>query len=163
MKKLIAMLLALCIAATALACNAHTPEALAEQFIAVVNAKDQGKQKALIHPSCFQGLSAVQRQFLNEVLARDFRETIPQTRTAKVTKLDEGELPFSGMVVWPTKPTHQLEIEFSTGEHSSTSIIRFIAKEKDQWFIIVPMANDENLKKYEEKKKSQPVAPPDKK
>jgi hypothetical protein len=32
---------------------------------------------------------------------------------------------------------------------------RFIAKEKDQWFIIVPMLNKENLKKYEEIKKSQ--------
>jgi hypothetical protein len=67
------------------------------------------------------------------------------------------------MIVWPVKPTHRFEIEFSTGENSSTSIIRFIAQEKDQWFIIIPMLNSENLKKYEEfevRQKAKPSAEP---
>ena len=154
MKKLTAVLVMLALASSVYAGNNDTPETLAELFIAAVNAKSKEKQKATIHPRCFADLSPVQEEYLDETLARDFRKTIPEKRTVKVTKLDDGTLPFGDMVVWPLNPTHQLEIEFSTGENSS-SIIRFIGKEKGQWFIIVPMINNENLMKYKEKKKSQ--------
>ncbi|MBI2471733.1 MAG: hypothetical protein HYV59_10910 [Planctomycetes bacterium] len=155
MKKLAAVLVIVIMASIAYAGNNETPKTLAEQFIAAVNAKSKEKQKATIHPQCFTDLSQVQKEYLEETLARDFRKTIPEKRTVKVTKLDGGTLPFGDMVVWPLKPTHRLEIEFSTGENSSSNIIRFIAKDKDQWFFIVPMINKENLKKYEEKKKPQ--------
>lgn len=155
MKKVAAVLVMLTLAVSVYAGKNGTPETLAEQFIAAVNAKSKEKQKETIHQRCFADLSPVQKEYLDETLARDFRKTIPEKRTVKVTALDDGALPFGDMVVWPTKPTHQLEIEFITGENSSCTIIRFIAKEKDQWFIIVPMVNDENLKKYEERKKSQ--------
>ena len=154
MKKLTAVLVMLALASSVYAGNNDTPETLAEMFIAAVNAKSKEKQKATIHQRCFADLSPVQEEYLDETLARDFRKTIPEKRTVKVTKLDDGTLPFGDMVVWPLNPTHQLEIEFSTGENSS-SIIRFIGKEKGQWFIIVPMINNENLMRYEEKKKSQ--------
>jgi len=154
MKKLTAVLVMLALASSVYAGNNDTPETLAEMFIAAVNAKSKEKQKATIHPRCFADLSPVQEEYQDETLARDFRKTIPEKRTVKVTKLDDGTLPFGDMVVWPLNPTHQL-IEFSTGENSSSSIIRFIGKEKGQWFIIVPMINNENLMRYEEKKKSQ--------
>ena len=155
MKKLTAVLVMLALASSVYAGNNDTPETLAEMFIAAVNAKSKEKQKATIHPRCFADLSPVQEEYQDETLARDFRKTIPEKRTVKVTKLNDGTLPFGDMVVWPLNPTHQLEIEFSTGENSSSSIIRFIGKEKGQWFIIVPMINNENLMKYKEKKKSQ--------
>lgn len=143
MKKLAVVLVIVIVASSVYAVNNETPETLAEQFIAAVNTKNKEKQKATIHPQCFADLSPVQKDYLEETLARDFRKTIPEKRTVKVTKLDGGMLPFGDMVVWPLKPTHQLEIEFSTGENSSSNIIRFIAKDKDRWFIIVPMINRE--------------------
>ncbi len=154
MKKLIAVLVMMAIVASVYAGKSDTPEVLAEMFVAAVNAKSKEKQQATILPRCFADLSPVQMEYLDETLARDFRKTIPEKRTVKVTELDGGTLPFGDMVIWPLNPTHQLEIEFSTGENSSCNIIRFIAKENDQWFIIVPMINNENLKKYEERKKS---------
>ena len=159
------MLIALMLATAAHCGAADTPEALAEHFIAAVNAKSPEQQQAIIHPRCFASLSAVQKQFLEETLARDFRRTVPEQHTVKVSNLDSRSLPFGGMMEleWPIKPTHQFEIEFSTDKYSSTSIIRFIVKEKNEWFIIVPMLNAENLKHYEERKKSQPVASPGKK
>ena len=154
-QNLIGVFVIMVVASSVYAGNNDTPEALAELFIAAVNAKSKEKQKATIHPRCFADLSPVQEEYQDETLARDFRKTIPEKRTVKVTKLDDGTLPFGDMVVWPLNLTHQLEIEFSTGENSSSSIIRFIGKENDQWFIIVPMMNNENLKRYKEKKKSQ--------
>ncbi len=44
--------------------------------------------------------------------------------------------------------------------HSEWEDTRFAAKEKDQWFIIMPMFSPENLKKYEERKVSQQSAAP---
>ncbi len=155
MKNLAIVLVIMIVASSVYAGNHDTPEYLAEQFIAAVNAKSKEKQNATIHPRCFANLSSVQKDYLEESLARDFRKIIPEKRTVKATKLNDGILPFGDTVVWPLNPTHQLEIEFSMGENSSCSIIRFIAKDKDQWFIIVPTLNKENLKKYEEKKKSQ--------
>jgi len=156
MKQLTMILAGIMMATGAFAGPNDTPEALAGKFIAAVNAKSREGQKRIIHPRCFLDLSTLQKQFLDETLARDFRKAIPEKRTVKITRLTNGEVPFAGLMVWPVKPTHQFEIEFSTGENSSTSIIRFIAQEKDQWFIIVPMLNAENLKKYAEKTKSQP-------
>jgi hypothetical protein len=154
MKNLAIALVFMIVASSVYAGNNDTPEILAEQFIAAVNAKSKEKQNATIHPLCFSELSPVQKDYQEETLARDFRKTIPEKHTVKVTKLDGGTLPFGNMLVWPLNPTHQLEIEFSTGENSSSTIIRFIAKDKGKWFIIVPMLNKENLKKYGEKKKS---------
>ncbi len=163
MRQLMGILMTLVLVTAAYGQSADTPEALAEQFIVAVNGKNRQKQQAIIHPRCFADLSALQQQFLDEALAKDFKKTVPEKRTVKVGKLEGVDLPFAGMMEWPVKPTHQFEIEFSTGEDSSTSIIRFIVKEKEGWFIIVPMLNAENLKQYEERKKSQLVAPPDKK
>ena len=146
------------LAFAAVGADGDTPEALAERFIAAVNAKNLKKQQAIIHPLCFADLSAVQKQFLDEALARDFRKTVPEKRTVKVSKLQEGKLPFADMMVWKIEPTHQIEIVFSTAKYSDTRLIRFAAKEKGRWFVVVPMLNAENLKRYEERKTSQPDA-----
>lgn len=158
--KAAATLVAMVLAVNALAGNTVTPEALADQFIGAVNAKSAEKQRALIHPRCLSELSAIQKQFIDETLARDFRRTIPEKRTVKVTSLDGPDVPFAGAVAWPIRPTHQIEIEFSTGENASASVIRFIAKEKDAWLIIIPMLTEENLKKYAEKNATQQGAVP---
>lgn len=155
MKQWMLMIVAMTMAAAAVADSKDTPEALADRFIAAVNAKSQEQQKAAIHPLCFAGHSPVEKAYLEETVARDFRKTISEKRTVKITQLDGGVLPLGNMVVWPVKPTHQLEIEYSAGENADTTIIRFIAQEKDRWFIVVPMLSAENLKKYEEKKAAQ--------
>ena len=163
MKQTAMLIVALSMAAAAFAGPKGTPEALADRFITAVNAKDGEQLKATVHPDCFAGLTPVQKRYIQETLSRNLQNAIPIQRTVKITKLDGADLPFGNMVVWPVKPTHQLEVEFSTGEYSSTCMIRFIAQEKDQWFLIVPMLNSENLKKYEEfevRQKAKPDAGP---
>ena len=158
--KMMTVLVVMMVAAGSLAANTDTPEGLAEQYIGTVNAKIADRQRALIHPLCLANLSGLPKEFMDETLSRDFRRAIPEKRTVKVTALEGPKLPFAGAVVWPVKPTHQIEIEFSTGENASESVISFVAKEKEQWFIIVPMLNPENLKKYQERKSSHQSAAP---
>jgi len=157
--RIMTMLISIMVVANSLAANSDTPEGLAELFIGAINAKSAENQRALIHPQCLVGLSGLQKDFMDEALSKDFRRTIPEKRTVKITTLEGQELPFFGAMVWPVKPTHQIAIEFSTGENATTSVIRFVAKEKDQWFIVMPMLSPETLKKYEDRKSSQQGAP----
>src|SRR3990170_7552893 len=98
-QNLIGVFVIMVVASSVYAGNNDTPEALAELFIAAVNAKSKEKQKATIHQRCFADLSPVQEEYQDETLARDFRKTIPEKRTVKVTKLNDGTLPFGDMVV----------------------------------------------------------------
>ncbi|MEI6217551.1 MAG: hypothetical protein WCP86_01490 [bacterium] len=158
--KINVLLAVLLLAVGAFAGESDTPEGLAEQFISAINTKSAEKQRTLVHPQCLAGLAGLQKEFMDETLSRDFRRVIPEKRNVKVTALKGPDLPFAGAMAWPVTPTHQIEVEFSTGENASVSVIRFTAKEKDRWFIIIPMLNPENLKKYEEKKASQQTNAP---
>ena len=141
--------------------GAETSDALAEAFINAVNAHDLKQHEKLIHPRCFEDLSTAEKQFLHESMARELQRTIPHQRSIEVSKLDGTALPFADMVDWRVKPTHRMDIDFQTGEYAHTSIIRFVVQEKGRWFIVLPILNDENLRKYEERKKSQPIMPSD--
>jgi hypothetical protein len=163
MKKILAILLIAFTVSTAKANESRTPDALVETFIQVVNARDKKLQRHIVHPGCTQGLSPLEERYLSDVLQRDFRRQIPEKRQVKITELEEGPLPFEGMMIWKVKPTHEFEIEFSIGEYSSTSIIRYIAKGGDNWYIVEAFPNAENMKLYEKKIKSQPADAPAKK
>ena len=69
-----------------------------------------------------------------------------------VSKLEDGKLPFASMVIWQVAPSHEMTIQFSTGEYSGTTLIRFIAEEKGRWLIVLPIPNDKTLKKYAQRK-----------
>lgn len=128
-------------ATTSFAEEIKTPEDLAERFVSVLNAKDREKHRDLINPGCLAGLSDTQKQIMNETMERDFQRIIPEKYGIAVYKLKDGKLPFAGLVRWAVKPTHQLEVYYKTGESSSTSIIRYIAKDNEGWFLVVPLLN----------------------
>ncbi len=163
MKKILVILLIAFAVSSVKANESRTPDALVETFIKVVNAKDKKLQRTIVHPQCTKDLSPLQERYLSDRLQRDFRRLIPEKRQVKITALEEGPLPFEGMMIWKVKPTHEFEIEFSTGEYSSTSIIRFIAKGGENWYIVEGFPNAENMKLYEKKIKSQPADAPVKK
>lgn len=130
--------------------GAQSVEELAEKYISAINTRDKQAQKSLIHPRCLADLTDIQDLFIQETLERDFRHTVPDEREVKIDELAGDGLPFSEMVIWPIAPTHQLMIQFSTGDHSSTTLVRFLTYENGKWFINQPMLNDTNLQQYRE-------------
>ena len=80
MKKVTAVLVMLTLAVSVYAGKNGTPEALAEQFIAAVNAKSKEKQKETIHPRCFADLSPVQKEYGTRLLrgtsVRQFQKSV---------------------------------------------------------------------------------------
>ena len=156
MKKATVLFIGLLTAVSVFAGSFETPEGLAEQFIANINAKDQKGQWELLHPMCVKELSSPQKEFIDASIARDFRKTIPKKRNIRVTKLEEGALSFArSRLAFPVKPTHRFHVEFSTGEglplESRTAISRSIAKENGRWFITVPIMDEERLRKRRDK------------
>jgi len=151
MKKATILFIGLLTAVSVFAGSFETPEDLAEQFMANVNAKDQKGQWQLLHPRCVKELSSLQKEFIDASIARDFQKTIPKKSSIRVTKLEAEALHFARSLTFPVKPTHRLDMEFSTGEglplESRTAISRFIAKENGRWFITVPIMSEESLKK----------------
>lgn len=130
-----------------------TPESLAEQFISNVNTKNRDEQWELIHPTCIQKMSSLQKEFINATLARDFQNVIPEERTIKIlTWAENRSLPFGSIGDWPVTPTHRFEVEFSTTEHPILGIARYILKEENAWFIVVPLIHDDRLRQHAEMK-----------
>ncbi|MHA1939952.1 MAG: hypothetical protein ACW97O_17235 [Candidatus Thorarchaeota archaeon] len=156
MKKATILFIGLLKAVSVFAGGFETPEDLAEQFTANINAKDQKGQWGLLHPRCVKELSSLQKEFMDASIARDFRKTIPKKRNIRVTKLEEGALSFArSRLAFPVKPTHRYDVEFSRAEglplESRTAISRFIAKENGRWFITVPIMDEEHLRKRRDK------------
>ena len=133
----------------------ETPEAVAQSYVAAVNAKNKSELRALVHPDCLSGLSSLQKEYINDTLTRNFLKAIPQEHTVSVSSLESDTMPFADMLVWRVKPTHQIQIDYSKGEYSSVTIIRDLKKTEDGWCIVMPLPNDKNLKQYKEKKESQ--------
>jgi hypothetical protein len=138
-----------------------TSEALAASLAGAVNAKDVAGVKALVHSQCFVNLSPAQKEWLDDVLATDFNAPMPMERTVKVTKLGD-KLPYGDKVTWPVKPTHRLVIEFTRpilvyNDDTSKGVIRqgifrWIVKENNKWFIVLPMLSNDDLKAYKDQK-----------
>ncbi len=160
MKRAMLILIAVAMPAFVWAMDSNTPEKLAKQFIANVNARDIEGQCELLHPSCVKGLSGMGRKFMDASLKRDFRTKIPKKHNINVYKdqWEKSVLPFGKVADWPVKPTHRFDVEFSTGKSSATTISRFIVEEDDRWFITVPIINAEFLRNYADNKNELYVA-----
>ena len=153
MLKFLAMFFAVMVSAVAsYAGQNDTSKTLVASLASAVNAKDVAAVKTLVHPQCFVNLSSVQKEWLDDVLAADFTTSIPlEGRTVKVTELGD-KLPYGSRVTWPVKPTHWLAIEFSPSNGVRQTIFRGIVKEKEQWFIVMPLRSNDDLKTYKDQK-----------
>ena len=133
---------------------AKNPEDLAEHYISAVNTRDKDAFRKIINPKCFSGLTEKQRMLIEVLFDRYFLETIPEKRKIEIIKLD-SKFPFYDNFIWKVEPTHKLKISFYTNKHTSKSSTEAIAKENDQWFLILPVLNDSEMKKFfNEQKKS---------
>lgn len=155
MNRIVIVLTALLLAGCTRVERPKTTEFLSKRYVDVVNAKNETGLRNLLHPDCLSKLSPLQDEFMNDILTREFRRPIPQKHTVSVSKLETESEPFSEMVVWRVKPTHQMQIDFSKGQLSGVTIVRFLRETKEGWCIVLPVPNDENLKKYKKKKESQ--------
>lgn len=125
----------------------ESPEKLAQALILAINQKDPEQFKNLIHPECKAGLSELEQKYLDLTIKNSLESVIPENAETKIYEL-KGWSPSSGenMPRWPITPTHELSIDFSTGNNSSKSIGNYIAKDKGRWFLVWAFPDKNTLK-----------------
>jgi ribosomal protein L7/L12 len=130
MPALAALLLAL--AGTGLASDQQT-QAFVEALVAAINSKDTAQRKALVHPHSLRCGTAGSDQLLDEQFARQARRAVPANVTWSLTPAPPGQPLFADKFDYPVRPTHRLQLDFSTGPNRSTTMVLQVAQHGGAW------------------------------
>jgi hypothetical protein len=110
------------------------PLAFAPRLVAAINGKDLERRRALMHPRTLACVTPQTRPYFEEMLASQFRHTIPASHRVRAeTVAADRPLSFGKGVEFPLRPTHEVHIDYETGPHKSTTIIAFVAYTKAGW------------------------------
>lgn len=109
-----------------------------KSFVDAANSGDPDRLRALVHKSCLAAIDDTNRTFIDQMLERDARRQIPVDYKAEVTPIgDDQPLPFEGMVQYPVRPTHLVQIDFDQGPRHATTIVRHAVHENGAWWLVV--------------------------
>lgn len=116
------------------------PEVFAPRFIATVISKSVDQRKAILHPSTLACMNPQTQPYFDWIFSKQFR--IVTNSKPKVTVTPFGSaptvMPTDGHSDYPVRPTHQLQVDFVTGPHSSSSFVLFVAHDGAQWREVLP-------------------------
>lgn len=120
--------------------------AFVKEVVEAINSKRPERRKALLHPAslpCTRGEAGV---FYDEAIARQARRTVPTDYTWKITPLrPEQPLMFADKLDYPVRPTHLLQLDFTTGPNSSATMVLQLVSDGGQWREVVPCPKLETL------------------
>lgn len=124
---------------TAWGCNAQAqgandPAGFAKHLVAAINTKDAERRKELAHPKSLACLNGNARTFFEEIFANQATPAIPPNYRSHVEAIPVGRpLLFEDKFDYPTRPTHNLKIDFDTGQYSSKTIVVQFAYDGGRW------------------------------
>jgi hypothetical protein len=128
----------------------ESPEKLAQAFIIAINQKDPEKLRSLIHPECKKGLSRLEQKYLDLTIENSLNSEIPGNAKINIYEVKGWSPPLGdNMPRWPVTPTHQLSIDFSTGQYSSKSVGDYIMKDRGGWFFVWTFPSESTLRDIE--------------
>lgn len=127
---LAALLLALPV--TALPAADPQAQAFVEALVTAINSKDAAKRKALVHPDSLR-CATEQDTLLDEQFARQARLPVPTDVSWTLTPAHPGQPLFADKFDYPVRPTHLLQLDFSTGPNRSTTLLLQLAKHGNDW------------------------------
>lgn len=131
--------------------GADSPEGLAKSYVMALARGDAKQLRALIHPACTQGLSQLEKRYLDYICTLEPEKNIPDSHTIEVHGLGDWTPPAGESEWrWPVTPTKQIGINWDTGEYSSESEVWYVAPYGDKWFLTVPFPTGDLLRQYVE-------------
>ena len=107
-------------------------QAFVEALVAAINSKDTAKRKALLHPDSLR-CATDQDTLLDEQYARQARRAVPANVTWSLTPAPPGLPLFADKFDYPVRPTHRLQLDFSTGPNRSTTMVLQVARHGGAW------------------------------
>ena len=108
-------------------------QAFVEALVAAINSKDTAKRKALVHPDSLRCATAGSDALLDEQFARQARRAVPANVTWSLTPAPPGLPLFADKFDYPVRPTHRLQLDFSTGPNRSTTMVLQVARHGGAW------------------------------
>ena len=107
-------------------------QAFVEALVAAINSKDTATRKALLHPDSLR-CATDQDTLLDEQFARQARRAVPANVTWSLTPAPPGQPLFADKFDYPVRPTHRLQLDFSTGANRSTTMVLQVARHGGAW------------------------------
>jgi hypothetical protein len=126
-------------------------QALIRELVAAVNARDGAAQQRLVHSSVAACITDATRPLFEDIFARERRQSIPPSYRASVKPMGPSEpLLFEDLLRYPVRPTHVLTLDFARDARSSTSMIRYLARDGAGWRVVVGCPGPEAMAKFHE-------------
>ena len=108
--------------------------AFARSLVAAINSKDVARRLALVHSKSQTCAHADGDSIFYDMFARQSKRRIPANFKWMITPVKQGEASlFSDLFDYPVTPTHRLQLDFTTGPSSSTSLVVQVAREGNRW------------------------------
>jgi len=150
------LLVAAGIAVVPLACRAQSddpkhPEVFARRYVDAVGSKNPERFKALLHPKCLACMTAQNQEFYDSVFSRQSKDTVPANYKTTVEPIAANQgLLFENELVYPLRPSHELQIHFKTDNtkaFSSTTLVVFVVYDAGRWHQVLPCPGPDTIAK----------------
>ena len=126
----------------------------AQEWIKSNNSHDVESFKKLIHPECFKRITPQNQDYYDDWISRTLKYQIPENYTVSISAIptEEQGVGMEGLLNYPLKPTHKIQIDFDRKKYSSVTMVREVVQEGDRWFFVIAEPTDQALVKFREKK-----------
>jgi len=121
------------------------------RYVAAVNAGSEDGIVALLHPATRACMVEENRDFFDHVLANELRRSIPDDyRLTVMPVADDQTLLMAGMLGYPVRPSHTLQIDFEDGAYSGITIIRYAFDDGGAWHTVIGCPTPEAVAMFRE-------------
>ena len=129
-------------------------ESFTQEWIAFSNSHDVESFKKLIHPECFKRITPQNQDYYDDWISRTLKYQIPENYIVSISAIptEEQGVGIQGLLNYPLKPTHKIQIDFDKKKYSSVTMVREVVQEGDRWFFVIAEPTDQMLVKFREKK-----------
>ena len=120
-------------------------KAFLTNYVVAINSKQRAKLNECIHPK-WVAMMAGDQKFSAEWFKGRFGYSIPAEFEANATAIPvDKPLPLADKgLVWPVKPTYQVQIKFKSTPTDIVYMVLWVACENDKWFEVLPSAPKKN-------------------
>ncbi|PYV07901.1 MAG: hypothetical protein DMG07_27275 [Acidobacteria bacterium] len=116
-----------------------------------LGSKNPERFKALLHPKCLACMTAQNQEFYDSVFSRQSKDTVPANYKTTVEPIAANQgLLFENELVYPLRPSHELQIHFKTENtkaFSSTTLVVFVVYDAGRWQQVLPCPGPDTIAK----------------
>ena len=131
--------------------NNHPPtlNELVSRYVAAINAQDATAVNGLAYPESLACITQDNRDFYDRAVAVSMRKHIPADYHFTDTTLSGKDvLPLNGYATFPIRPTHQIQIEYSSGAENSGTVLLWLVSKNGHWYNDEPCINSIIIKQF---------------